>query len=90
MAERATIKVSREVRDHLAQVARERGVTLRYLVEHLAARQLTAAQIAGRAAADRKAAREVIGVDISDEEFEKTPDVLVHLYRLTAERGARV
>jgi hypothetical protein len=32
----------------------------------------------------------VIGVDISDEEFEKTPDVLVNLYRLAAERGAQV
>jgi hypothetical protein len=54
MAERATIKVSRKARDHLAQIARERGVTLRQLVEQLAARQRTAAQIAERAAANRE------------------------------------
>ncbi|MGI5426808.1 hypothetical protein [Streptomyces sp. CA-179760] len=46
MTERATIKVSRTARDHLAQVARERGVTLRQLVEQLAAQKRTAAQIA--------------------------------------------
>jgi hypothetical protein len=38
-------------------------------------------------AADRKVAREVIGADISDEEFDKAPDVLGNLYRIAAEKA---
>lgn len=36
-------------------------------------------------AADRKVAREVIGADIIDEEFDKAPDVLGNVYRPTGE-----
>jgi hypothetical protein len=86
MADNTTIQVSRQARDHLAQVARERGVTLGQLVEELAARQLTAAQVEERLAADRQAVREAIGVDISDEEFERAPDVLGNIYRIAAEK----
>ncbi|MFB7935204.1 hypothetical protein ACFC4C_39530 [Streptomyces sp. NPDC056039] len=90
MAERVTIKVPRRARGRLAQVAQERGLTVGQLVEQLASQQRTAAQIAERVAAERKAAREVIGGDISDEEFERTPDVLVNLYSLAAERREQV
>jgi capsular polysaccharide biosynthesis protein len=87
MADNTTIQVSRQARDHLAQVARERGVTLGQLVEQLASEQPTAAQLAERVAADRQVVRDVIGVDISDEEFEKAPDVLGNIYKIAAEKA---
>ncbi|MFC4505592.1 MULTISPECIES: hypothetical protein [Streptomyces] len=86
MADHTTIQVSRAARDHLAQVAKDRGMTLGQLVEELAAQQLTAEQTAERLAADRQVARDVIGVDISDEEFERAPDVLGNIYRIAAEK----
>ena len=86
MAEHTTIQVSKAVRDHLAQVAKDRGVTLGQLVEQLAAEQPTAEQIAERLQADREVARGTIGVDISDEEFDRAPDVLANIYRIAAEK----
>ncbi|TXS41215.1 hypothetical protein EAO75_41150 [Streptomyces sp. uw30] len=86
MAENTTIQVSRQARDHLAQVAKERGMTLGQLVEQLASEQPTAEQIAQRVAADRQVVRDVIGVDISDEEFDKAPDVLGNIYKIAAEK----
>lgn len=87
MADNTTIQVSRQARDHLAQVAKERGMTLGQLVEQLASEQPTAAQLAERVAADRQVVRDVIGVDISDEEFEKAPDVLGNIYKIAAEKA---
>ncbi|MFC8367479.1 MULTISPECIES: hypothetical protein [unclassified Streptomyces] len=87
MAEHTTIQVSRQTRDHLAQVAKERGMTLGQLVEQLASEQPTAEQIAERVAADRQVVREVIGLDISDEDFDQAPDVLGNIYRLAAEKA---
>jgi capsular polysaccharide biosynthesis protein len=87
MADNTTIQVSRRARDHLAQVAKERGVTLGQLVEQLASEQPTAAQLAERIAADRQVVRDVIGVDISDEEFERAPDVLGNIYKIAAEKA---
>ncbi|MFG3133434.1 hypothetical protein [Streptomyces tendae] len=86
MAENTTIQVSRRARDHLAQVAKERGMTLGQLVEQLASEQPTAEQIAERVAADRQVVRDVVGVDISDEEFDRAPDVLGNIYRIAAEK----
>ncbi|MEY9992429.1 capsular polysaccharide biosynthesis protein [Streptomyces sp. V4I8] len=86
MAEHTTIQVSRQARDQLAQVAKERGMTLGQFVEQLASEQPTAAQIAERVAADRQVVRDVIGLDISDEEFEKAPDVLGNINRIAAEK----
>ncbi|MBZ6134471.1 MULTISPECIES: hypothetical protein [Streptomyces] len=86
MAENTTIQVSRRARDHLAQVAKERGMTLGQLVEQLASEQPTAEQIAERVAADRQVVRDVVGVPISDEEFERAPDVLENIYRVAAEK----
>jgi heme oxygenase len=74
MTDSTTIRVPRRTRDHLAQVARERGTTLKGLVEELAAQQLTADQIADRAEASRQAAREVFGVRISGEGCEQGHD----------------
>lgn len=56
------------------------------MVEALAAEQPTVAQRAARLAADRKVVREVLGVDISDEEFDRAPDVLANIYKLAAEK----
>ena len=86
MAAHTTIQVSRQARDHLAQVAKERGMTLGQLVEQLAAEQPTAEQIAERVAADRQVVRDVIGLDITDEEFERAPDVLGNIYKIAAEK----
>ncbi|MFI6936507.1 hypothetical protein [Streptomyces sp. NPDC050287] len=86
MAENTTIQVSRQARDHLAQVAKERGMTLGQLVEQLASEQPTAAQITERVAADRNVVRETIGVDISDVEFDQAPDILGNIYRIAAEK----
>ncbi|MFJ6918072.1 hypothetical protein ACIQUX_29500 [Streptomyces sp. NPDC101133] len=86
MAENTTIQVSRRARDHLAQVAKERGMTLGQLVEQLASEQPTAEQIAEQVAADRRVVRDVVGVDISDEEFDRAPDVLGNIYRIAAEK----
>ncbi|MFG2434556.1 hypothetical protein [Streptomyces sp. NPDC048508] len=82
-----TIQVSREVRDHLATLAKERGMSLGQLIEALAADQPTAAQRAERLAADRDVARRLIGVDLSDEEFDKAPDVLGNIHTIAAEKA---
>ncbi|MEU1780056.1 MULTISPECIES: hypothetical protein [Streptomyces] len=82
-----TIQVTRETRDHLAELAKERGITLGQLVEALAAEQPTAAQRAERLAADREHARKLIGIDISDEEFDQAPDILGNIYKIAAEKA---
>jgi hypothetical protein len=82
-----TIQVSREVRDHLATLAKERGMSLGQLVEALAAEQPTAAQRAERLAADREVARRLIGVELSDEDFEQAPDVLGNIYKIAAAKA---
>ncbi|MET8127033.1 hypothetical protein ABZV67_25060 [Streptomyces sp. NPDC005065] len=79
-----TIQVSRDVRDHLAELAKERGLSLGQLIEVLAAEQPTAAQRAKRLAADRDAARRLIGIELSDEEFDQAPDVLGNIYKIAA------
>ncbi|MFF6876660.1 MULTISPECIES: hypothetical protein [unclassified Streptomyces] len=86
MAENTTIQVSRQARDHLAQVAKERGVTLGQLVEELAAEQLTAEQIAERVASARKVLRERMGCTLTDEEFDQGPNVLANVYAMAAEK----
>lgn len=61
-------------------------MTLGQLVERLAAEQPTAEQIAERVAADRQVVRDVIGLGITDEEFERAPDVLGNIYKIAAEK----
>ncbi|MEU7665071.1 hypothetical protein [Streptomyces lincolnensis] len=86
MADTTTIQVSKQARDHLAQVAKERGMTLGQLVEELAGQQLTAEQIAERVATTRKVLRERMGCTLSDEEFDQGPDVLGNVYAMAAEK----
>ncbi|WP_329622858.1 hypothetical protein OG357_22540 [Streptomyces sp. NBC_01255] len=81
-----TIQVSRETRDHLATLAVERGLTLGQLVQQLAERVPTRDQIAERLRADRDHARALLGVDVSDEEFDQAPDVLGNIYKIAAEK----
>ncbi|MER5885942.1 hypothetical protein ABT160_19090 [Streptomyces sp. NPDC001941] len=83
-----TIQVSRETRDHLAALAGERGLTLGQLVQQLAEQQPTAEQRAARLAEARRHVREVIGLDIPDEEFEGAPDILGNIYRAAAAKVA--
>ncbi|MBK3578237.1 hypothetical protein JHN63_31425 [Streptomyces sp. MBT65] len=74
MAETTTIRVSRQARDHLARVAEDRGVSVRQLVEQLAAEQLTWEQAAERMAAARKESRERMGGrPLCDEHFANGP-----------------
>ncbi|MFJ6700032.1 hypothetical protein ACIQM4_28840 [Streptomyces sp. NPDC091272] len=82
-----TIQVSREVRDHLAALAKERDLSLGQLVEALAAEQPTAAQRAERLAADREVARRLTGIDLSDEEFDQAPDILANIHKIAAEKA---
>ncbi|MFB7374384.1 hypothetical protein ACFC0D_31620 [Streptomyces sp. NPDC056222] len=81
-----TIQVSRETRDHLATLAAERGITLGQLVQQLAEREPTKDQIAERLRADRDHARALMGVDMSDEEFDEAPDILGNIYRIAAQK----
>jgi hypothetical protein len=81
-----TIQVSRDTRDHLAQLAKEQGLSLGQYVEQLAKQQPTEAQRAEQLAADREALRTLTGCDISDDEFDQAPDVLGNIYRITAEK----
>ncbi|MFI9238731.1 hypothetical protein [Streptomyces sp. NPDC053079] len=81
-----TIQVPRETRDHLAELAKERGMSIGQLVEALAAGQPTAAQRAEQLAADREVARQVMGVDVSDEEFDQAPDILGNIYKIAADK----
>ncbi|MDH2392699.1 MULTISPECIES: hypothetical protein [Streptomyces] len=81
-----TIQVRRETRDHLAELARERGLSIGQLVDALAAEQPTAAQRAERLAADREVVRRAIGLHISDAEFDEAPDILGNIYKIAAEK----
>ncbi|MGY0059439.1 hypothetical protein ACWY4P_23265 [Streptomyces sp. LZ34] len=81
-----TIRVSRDTRDHLAQLAEEQGLSLGQCVQQLAKKRLTATQRAERLAADRKALRALTGCDISDDEFDQAPDVMGNICRIAAER----
>ncbi|MFD7237049.1 hypothetical protein ACFWAT_17305 [Streptomyces syringium] len=81
------IQVSRETRGRLAELAEERGLSIGQLVRPLVAEHPTAVQRAERLAADREAVRRVIGVGISDEEFDQAPDVRGNLYKIAADKA---
>ncbi|MEV8001739.1 MULTISPECIES: hypothetical protein [unclassified Streptomyces] len=81
-----TIQVPKETRDHLAQLAKERGLSLGQLVDQLAAQQPTAEQIAERVATTRRVLREQMGCTLTDEEFDEGPNVLTNVYAIAAEK----
>lgn len=80
-----TIQVTKQTRDHLAELAEERGMSIGQLVDALATAEPTAAQRADQVAAAQAHAREVIGVDVSVEEF-AVLNVLANLRRIAAEK----
>jgi heme oxygenase len=88
MAETARIGVSRQTRDHLAQVAKEQGKSLRQLVEELAAQQLTSDQIAERVTATRKMLRERVGSTLTDVEFDTGQHILAYLSAVAAREAS--
>ncbi|MFF7249351.1 hypothetical protein ACFZBU_36235 [Embleya sp. NPDC008237] len=59
------------------------------MVEALAAERPTAAQRAERPAADRETVRSVIGVPITDEEFDDAPHILGNIHRIAAEKARK-
>ncbi|MGO4418027.1 hypothetical protein AB4Z54_04470 [Streptomyces sp. MCAF7] len=81
-----TIRVSQDTRDHLAQLAKEHGLSLGQYVEQLAKQQPTVVPQAQRLAADREALRTLTGCDISGDEFDQAPDVLGNICRIAAVR----
>ncbi|MEU2868520.1 hypothetical protein ABZ769_04855 [Streptomyces olivoreticuli] len=81
-----TIRVRLHTRDHLAELADERGMSIGELVDALATAHPTAVQRAGLLAADREVVRRLIGIDISDEDFDRAPDVLGNIRKLAAEK----
>jgi hypothetical protein len=61
-----TIKIDAQVRDRLAQLARERGTTIRDLVTELAAATPTQAELSARAEAATAYVREHINPQLTD------------------------
>ncbi|MFI6702168.1 hypothetical protein ACIBJC_24895 [Streptomyces sp. NPDC050509] len=57
------------------------------MVEALANEQPTAAQRAERLAADRATARRLMGVDVSDQEFDEAADILGNIYKIAADKA---
>jgi septal ring factor EnvC (AmiA/AmiB activator) len=64
-----SIKVSRQTRERLAQLAAERRTTLKDLVEELAASAPTAAELAERERRARDVLAEHFGVEVTDAEL---------------------
>jgi hypothetical protein len=70
MAEDDTsIKVSKETRQRLAQLAAERHTTLKDLVEHLATAAPTASELAEREQKARTVLAEQFGVEVGEAEL---------------------
>ncbi|GIJ29702.1 hypothetical protein Vqi01_48640 [Micromonospora qiuiae] len=65
-----TIKVDSRVRDRLAQLARERGSTIRDLVSELANGTPTAEEMAARAEAATRYVRERLNPHLSDTDLD--------------------
>jgi hypothetical protein len=88
-----TIKIDAQVRDRLAQLARERGTTIRDLVTELAAATPTQAELSARAEAATAYVREHINPQLTDADLAaaerfwteleagRVPDV-IGLYRM--------
>lgn len=84
----STIKVPEGTRDHLAALARERGMTIGGLVTALANQEHTAEQLAERVRESRRLMREH-GIEIADGELDAMPDVLERAYAIAAEKSVQ-
>ena len=64
-----SIKVSRQTRERLARLAAERHSTLKDVVEELAARTLTAGELAEREQRARAVLAEHFGIEVTEAEL---------------------
>jgi hypothetical protein len=83
MADETSIKVSKAARERLSILAVERGTTMKELVEDLAQRTPTEAELAARAAAAQRYLSERMGIEVTEEALAAS----AHLRAAIAERG---
>lgn len=83
-----TIKISEEVRDHLREVAEERGISTRALVETLAASLQTQAEREAAVQRNIDTARERFGVELTHEGIATTRSRLAELREQARGRAA--
>ncbi|MFD9124172.1 hypothetical protein [Kitasatospora sp. NPDC059571] len=84
----STIKVPDSTRDHLAALAKERGMTIGGLVTALANQEHTAEQLAERVQESRRLMRGY-GIEIDDSELDAMPNVLERVYAVAAEKSVQ-
>jgi hypothetical protein len=83
-----TIKISEEVRDHLREVAEERGISTRALVEELAASVQTRTEREAAVQRNIATVRERFGVELTQEGIAETRSKLDQLRRQARGRAA--
>ncbi|MGW4758463.1 hypothetical protein [Streptomyces chartreusis] len=82
MADQDTsIKTTKDVRDRLRTLARERGTTMNDLLEELVARELTQEEREQRAQLALEEIRQMTGVTVSDEARTRAQEFLQELGR---------
>ncbi|MEV7177776.1 hypothetical protein [Kitasatospora sp. NPDC093679] len=84
----STIKVPDTTRDHLAALAKERGMTIGGLVTALANQEHTAEQLAERVRRSRRLMRDR-DIKIDDSELDAMPSVLENAYAIAAEKSVQ-
>ena len=83
-----TIKISEQVRDHLREVAEERGISTRALVEELAASLQTRSEREAAVQRNIATVRERFGVELTEEGIAATRGKLDRLRRQARGRAA--
>ena len=83
-----TIKISEQVRDHLREVAEERGISTRALVEELAASLQTRSEREAAVQRNIATVRERFGVELTEEGIAATRSKLDQLRRQARGRAA--
>ena len=83
-----TIKISEEVRDHLREVAEERGISTRALVEALSASLQTQAERHAALERNIRTARERLGVELTPQDIAATRNRLAELREQARSRAA--
>jgi predicted acylesterase/phospholipase RssA len=84
-----TIQVTTETRDHLAELAAERGTTIGALVAAFSASQLTEQELAERQQAGREAMRQRLPDPPSDEDLAGSAGALERFYAIAADQLLR-
>jgi hypothetical protein len=83
-----TIKISEEVRDHLREVAEERGISTRALVEELASSLQTKSEREAAVQRNIAAIRDRFGVELTQESVAATRSKLGQLREQARGRAA--